>query len=60
MMKLILVPFDEAVDGERYITKMKHGWIEGYWNKDEETCHGYYWRSMEWYPIALYKLEEEV
>lgn len=58
-MKLIEIPFDEAADGERYITKMKHGWIEGFWNESDKTCYGYYWRDMTWFPDALYKIVEE-
>jgi hypothetical protein len=59
-MKLIHVPFEEAIDGERYLTKMKHGWIEGYWNPEDKTCHGYYWHDMEWYPHDLYKIRRMV
>lgn len=58
MKKLVHVPFEEAVVGERYLTNMKHGWIEGFYDGNE-TCHGYYWRDMEWYASALYKIVEE-
>ncbi len=59
-MQLIMVPFEEAVDGEKYLTKMKHGWIEGYWNEEDKSCHGYYWQDIEWYPYALYKITDEL
>lgn len=58
-MKLIHVPFEEAVDGEKYLTKMKHGWIQGYYDAESKVCHGYYWQDMEWYPHKLYKIVEE-
>lgn len=57
--KLVEISAKDAVDGESYITKMKHGFIEGYWNKEEGTCHGYYWSDIEWFPYALYKMIEE-
>lgn len=58
-MKLVLIPFEDAVVGERYLTKMKHGWIEGYWDGEDKTCHGYYWHDMEWFPYELYRIEKE-
>lgn len=57
-MKLVEVLIEQAVDGEKYITKMKHGWIEGYWDAEDGTCHGYYWQDMEWYPEKLYEIVE--
>jgi len=59
MKKLIEVPFEEAVDGETYLTSMKHGWIEGQWNAKDKDCSGYYWRDIEWYPFALYRIVDE-
>lgn len=56
---LVRVPFDEAVDGEKYLTEMKHGWISGFWDKKTETCSGYYWQDMEWYPSSLWRWEDE-
>lgn len=58
-MKLVEVPIVEAVDGEKYLTKMKHGWIEGYFNSDDMTCEAYYWRDMSWYPEKLYRIVEK-
>lgn len=58
-MKLIQVPFEEAVTGEKYLTEMKHGWIYGEWDAEDKVCRGYYWHDMEWYPSALYKMEIE-
>lgn len=55
-MKLIKVPFEEAIEGEEYLTEMKHGWISGQWDPEDKVCRGYYWRDMEWYPHALYKI----
>lgn len=57
-MKLIHVPFEDAVVGEKYLTKMKHGWISGYYDGDCQ-CHGYYWHDMEWYAEELYKIETD-
>lgn len=57
-MKLVKVPFEEAIDGEEYLTEMKHGWISGQWDSEGKTCAGYYWRDMEWYPNALYRIVE--
>lgn len=57
-MKLIHVPFEKAVTGELYLTKMKHGWIEGYWDEHSRTCNKYYFRDIEWYPNALYRIVE--
>lgn len=57
-MKLIHIPFEEAKTGELYLTKTKHGWIEGYWD-GSNTCHKYYFRDMEWFPEALYRIVEE-
>jgi len=58
-MNLIKVPFKEAEAGEVYLTKMKHGWIEGIWDPEGEVCNGYYWHDIEWYPEALYHIVEE-
>lgn len=58
-MRLVHVPFEEAVTGDMYLTKMKHGWIYGEWDAEDKVCRGYYWRDMEWYPHALYKIESE-
>lgn len=55
-MKLVEVPIEQAVDGEEYLTKMKHGWISGAWDSKEKTCNGYYWRDMSWYVDKLYKV----
>jgi hypothetical protein len=57
--RLVHVPFEEAEDGELYLTKSKHGWIEGYWDDTDKVCRKYYWRDMEWWPSSLYKMEEE-
>lgn len=43
-------PMDTAPIGERILTKMKHGAIEGVW--DGAVARGYYWLSMEWYPTG--------
>lgn len=56
---LIQIPFEQAVTGERYITRMKHGWIEGYWDAESQSCQGYYWRDIEWWPYELYKIENQ-
>lgn len=58
-MKLVEVPFEEAVTGEEYLTKMKHGWISGQWDAEDRTCGKYYWRDMEWWPEKLYRIIEE-
>lgn len=65
-MKLVYVPFEEAVDSEKYLIKMEHGWIQGYYDagviydaESNHVCHGYYWQDMEWHPHKLYKIEEE-
>ena len=58
-MKLIKVPIEEAVDGEEYLTEMKHGWISGAWIAEEEICMGYYWHDLEWAPYALYRMVKE-
>lgn len=55
---LVRVPVEEAITGKRYITNMKHGWIEGEWDANDQTCYGYYWRDMEWYPYELYEIVE--
>lgn len=55
-MKLIEVPIEEAVDGENYLTEMKHGWISGDWCAEDKCCYGYYWQDMSWYPHKLYKI----
>ena len=55
-MKLVHVPFEEAIEGEEYLTEMKHGWISGQWDPEDKVCREYYWRDMEWYPHALYKI----
>lgn len=54
---LIYVPFEEAIDGEKYITKTKHGWIEGIWDAESESCSGYYWQDIEWCPQSLWRLD---
>ena len=59
MPKLIKVSFEEAIEGEEYLTEMKHGWISGQWDPEDKVCRGYYWRAMEWYPHALYKVVED-
>lgn len=57
---LAYIPFEEAVTGELYLTKMKHGWIEGCWHAEDKVCHGYYWHDMEWgEPLCLMIVEEE-
>ena len=43
--------------GERILTLMKHGVIEGAW--DGESCTGYYWREMEWNPYGWMPLPSE-
>ncbi len=58
-MKLVRVPFEDAIEGEEYLTEMKHGWISGYWDPTSETCSGYYWRFDEWYPHALYTVVKD-
>jgi hypothetical protein len=58
IITLTYIPFEDAIDGDKYITKMKHGYIEGYWDSATRTCSGYYWRDMEWYPTALYKVDQ--
>jgi hypothetical protein len=58
-MKLEEVPFEEAIDGEEYLTEMKHGWISGQWDLERKTCCGYYWRDIEWYPHTLYKIVKD-
>lgn len=58
-MKLRPVDPKDAITGNRYITYMKHGWISGYWDAETETCSGYYWRDMEWFPYELYEIMED-
>lgn len=58
-MKLIEVSKEEAVDGEEYLTKMKHGWISGTWIAEYGECMGYYWFDLEWTPYALYRMVKE-
>lgn len=58
--RLVYVAFDEAADGAFYITEMKHGWIEGQYDALRGTCSGYYWTDIEWYPEALYRIEDEI
>jgi hypothetical protein len=58
-LRLVPVPFDQAVDGETYLTRMKHGWIEGNWDEKSRTCSAYYYRDIEWYPEELYRIEQQ-
>ena len=59
MKTLKPIPFEEAVNGQKYLTKMKHGWIEGTWDAKEGTCTGYYWRDICWYPHELYEIVDD-
>jgi len=36
-------------DGQLCLTKMKHGYISGYYDAREGEFTGYYWRDMSWY-----------
>lgn len=56
---LVHVPFDQAIDGEKYLTEVKYGWIEGFWNKEDKSCSKFYWRGMEWYPRSLWRWVDE-
>lgn len=58
-MRLVEVPFEEAIEGEEYLTEMKHGWISGQWDPERQTCGGYYWHDMEWYPHVLYRIVKD-
>lgn len=58
-LKLVHVPFEEAVPFENYLTEMKHGWIYGEWDPEDRVCRGYYWHDMEWYPHALYRIVKD-
>ena len=58
-MKLVYVAEEDRVDGENYLTKMKHGIISGRWNAKEEVCVGYYWQNLEWFPYTTYLVEED-
>lgn len=35
-------------DGQRCLTKMKHGIIAGHYNSKEEGFEGYYWTTLGW------------
>lgn len=48
----------KPVEGQRCLTKMKHGIIEGTWNEKDEVFEGYYWRDMEWWASAWAPIEE--
>lgn len=57
-MKLVLVEEDDRIDGEMYLTSMKHGWLEGQWSRVDGVCRGYYWTDMEWFPYSTYRMEQ--
>lgn len=40
---------DPPPPGERVLTSMKHGLIEGTFDPADQTFYGYYWRDMEWF-----------
>ena len=46
--------------GQRCLTKMKHGIIEGTYElmDGEEGFYGYYWREMQWYASHWLPIEE--
>ncbi len=50
-------PMDTCDDGALVLMLTKHGAIEGYWNKVEETGHAYFWQyigdfySQGWMPV---------
>lgn len=45
-------------DGQRVLTMMKHGMIEGTYNAEDKTFHGYYWHNMEWWASHWTVLED--
>ena len=55
-LALVEVPASEAVTGVEYLSLMKHGWMSGQWDADDETLSGYYWQDMEWWPHRLFQL----
>lgn len=58
-MKFRKVEKEDVVDGEEYLTSMKHGMISGIWDADEGVCRGYYWQDLEWYPYEFYVIESD-
>ena len=55
-MELIEVTKDQLVDGKEYLTLMKHGWLSGDWDAEEENFGGYYWRDMEWCGTRFFEM----
>ena len=49
---------EKPVDGQRCLTKMKHGIISRDYDKETNSFGGYYWRGMEWYATHWVDIEE--
>lgn len=45
-------------DGQRCLTKMKHGIIEGFYSAEDDTFSKYYWREMDWYATHWIPIED--
>jgi hypothetical protein len=45
-------------DGQRCLTKMKHGMIEGAYDAEDGTFRAYYWHDMCWYASDWIPSEE--
>lgn len=48
----------ELIDGEEYLTEMKHGYLSGTWDAKERIFRGYYWNDLEWWAYRYVPISE--
>lgn len=49
---------EKPASGQRCLTKMKHGIIEGTFDAEDNDFSAYYWRDMTWYASQWVPIEE--
>jgi hypothetical protein len=49
---------EKPADGQRCLTKMKHGLISGDYDANDDSFGGYYSRGMEWWASHWVPIEE--
>lgn len=43
------INYEQPDEDLECLTQMKHGFISGYYNKNENEWRGYYWHDLQWY-----------
>lgn len=58
MLKWRDMQVEKPDDGQMCLCEMKHGFISGCYDENENNFSGYYWRDMIWYARKWVPIEE--